>query len=81
MGKLGALLMKKDFKKMALDLDYTQLGGSPFLGVKKLVIKSHGSSKAKTIYSCVMQAYKLYQNKTMEKIKESINSLGEDSEK
>lgn len=70
--KLGAGLMKKVFKSLKQQLDYTSVGGSPFLGVKKLIIKSHGSSKANTIYSCVVQARQLTLNKTIETISSSL---------
>ena len=37
-------------------LDYSKMGGSVFLGLKKVVVKSHGSSKAKSITPSVLQA-------------------------
>lgn len=70
--KLGAAMLKKVFKELKNKLDYNNQGGSPFLGVKKLVIKSHGSSNAKTIYSCVLQARQLVLSNTVLKIKESL---------
>lgn len=42
--KIGALLMKKSLKSLKKKMDYHAYGGAPFLGVKKLVIKTHGSS-------------------------------------
>ena len=75
--KIGAGLMKKTFKKLKTDLDYSQFGGSPFIGVKKLLIKSHGSSTAKTIYSCVLQAKKLIEANAIDQIKNELKVLGE----
>ncbi len=72
MAKIGASLMKKVFHELKHQLDYTSVGGSPFLGVKKLIIKSHGSSKANTIYSCIIQARQLTLNKTIETISASL---------
>ena len=52
----GALFLKKAFKKVKAKMDYKKYGGSPFLGTKKLIIKSHGNSKRETICYAVDQA-------------------------
>lgn len=78
--KLGAGMMKPAFKKIKSHLNYTEVGGSPFVGIEKILIKSHGSSKAKTIYSCVLQVLDIYHANYIEKMKEGIqksNLLGE----
>ena len=78
--KLGAALMKKAFSNIKSHLNYTEVGGSPFVGIEKILIKSHGSSKAKTIYSCVLQVLDIYKANYIEKMKEGIqksNLLGE----
>ena len=69
-GKLGGLLLKKAFSNVKKELDYTSVGGSAFLGIEKIVIKSHGSSKAKTIHAAILQAKTMYQAHTIDKIKE-----------
>lgn len=54
--KIGALFVMdgvKEFKKM---MDYREYGGAPLLGTKKPVIKGHGSSDAKAVYSAIKQA-------------------------
>ena len=54
--KIGYLFCKSgvnDFKKM---LDYREIGGTPFLGIKKSVIKAHGSSDALAFRNAVRQA-------------------------
>lgn len=68
--KLGALMLKKVFKKIKQRMDYTSVGGSPFLGVQKIIIKSHGSSKAKTIYAAILQVKTIYEAGIIDKIKE-----------
>ncbi len=53
---LGYLFCKSgvnDLKKM---LDYREIGGTPFLGIKKPVIKAHGSSDALAFCNAVKQA-------------------------
>lgn len=72
--KIGALLMKKVFKKLKKRLNYTEVGGSPFLGIDKILVKSHGSSKAKTIYSCVLQVIDIHKSKYIEKMREGIKN-------
>ena len=54
--KIGYLLCRSgvnDFKKM---LDYREIGGTPFLGIKKPVIKAHGSSDTRAFRNAVKQA-------------------------
>lgn len=55
-GKLAGLMVKGDVATFKKKIDYNDAGGAPLLGVKKPVIKAHGSSKAKSIYHCIIQA-------------------------
>ena len=55
--KLGYLLMKPVFKEVKKTMDYNGYGGAVLLGLTKVVVKSHGSSKAKSIAASVIQAY------------------------
>ena len=66
--------MKKVFKNLKKRLNYTEVGGSPFLGINKILVKSHGSSKAKTIYSCVLQVIDIHNSNYIEKMKEGIKN-------
>ena len=72
--KLGAAMLKKTFKNIKAHLNYTDVGGSPFLGLEKILIKSHGSSKAKTIYSCVLQIMDIHKSNYIEKMREGIKN-------
>ena len=53
--KIGALLLKPVFKKLKKKVDYNEQGGAAFLGVKKPVVKAHGSSRAKSICGAILQ--------------------------
>lgn len=53
--KMGALLLKGAFKNLKSKMDHNNSGGAQFLGVNKIVIKSHGSSKAKSICASILQ--------------------------
>jgi len=52
-GKIGALFLKKPLKKVVKKFDYEGLGGSVLLGAKGVVIKGHGSSKAREFLSAI----------------------------
>jgi len=55
--KLGyALFMRGAFKKIKKVLDYSKYGGAVLLGIEKVVVKSHGSSKAESVCASVLQA-------------------------
>ncbi|MBQ8468871.1 MAG: phosphate acyltransferase PlsX [Clostridia bacterium] len=73
-GKLGYLLLKKAFRKTKERINYTSVGAA-FLGVQKLVLKSHGSSKAETIYSCVLQLRGLYKAKMIENLTANLKQI------
>ena len=54
--KMGGLLLKSSFSQLKDKLDYTQYGGAIFIGVKKTVIKAHGSSDRFSFKNAVLQA-------------------------
>ena len=54
--KLGYLLCKPGVDEMMKLLDYREIGGTQFLGIKKPVIKAHGSSDARAFRNAVRQA-------------------------
>ncbi len=54
--KLAALTVKKPFTQFKKDFDVKEHGGSPILGLRKPVIKAHGSSDAKAFKSAIRQA-------------------------
>ena len=54
--KLGYLLCKSGVQDMMKLLDYREIGGTQFLGIKKPVIKAHGSSDALAFQNAVRQA-------------------------
>ena len=57
------------FKKV---MDYKEYGGALFLGVKKPVVKAHGSSDSKLFEFTVKQAEQFVNNKTVEKLTEQF---------
>lgn len=75
MSKVGALLMKPSFKKLKDRIDYNKMGGAPFLGCKKIVIKTHGSSKAESITAAILQAQTMAKMNLIEKIKSGLEKI------
>ena len=54
--KIGYLLCKSGVKDLMKLLDYREIGGTQFLGIKKPVITAHGSSDALAFRNAVQQA-------------------------
>lgn len=54
--KAAALLCSSGIKSLKKLLDYREIGGTQFLGIRKPVIKAHGSSDAKAFSNAVGQA-------------------------
>lgn len=73
--KLGALMLKPVFAGVKKKMDYNAHGGACFLGVKKVVVKSHGASKAKSITASILQAKALAESKICDKIASGMSNL------
>ena len=56
--KIAAALVMKNIKAFKKLLDYREIGGTQFLGIKKAVIKAHGSSDALAFRNAINQAAK-----------------------
>ncbi len=56
--KLGALLIKDSLKRTMKSFDSGEYGGAPMLGLKGLVVKTHGNSKAREIANAIGQCRK-----------------------
>lgn len=72
---LGYLFCKSgvnDLKKM---LDYREIGGTPFLGIKKPVIKAHGSSDALAFRNAVKQAMDAAKSDISEELEKGLAQL------
>ena len=70
--KAGAFLVKPALKETLKVFDLEQYGGAPLLGLKGLVVKTHGSSKAIEIKNSVLQCVTFKEQKINDKIKEKI---------
>lgn len=70
--KLAALVVKKDISSLKKMMDSSEVGGAPLLGVKKPVIKAHGSSDAKAIKNAIRQAITFANNDVIGLITENL---------
>ena len=76
--KIGALLIKKDLKKTLSNYSLDQYGGAPMLGLKGLVVKTHGSANEIEVKNSILQCITFTEQKISEKISEKLsqNELG-----
>lgn len=73
--KIGFLFMKPAFKKLKSTLDYNKKGGAVFLGVEKIVVKAHGSSKRSAFTNAILQAMQASESGVSDIIREEITSM------
>nr|WP_296155643.1 phosphate acyltransferase PlsX [uncultured Blautia sp.] len=73
--KIGALLVKPALKETLKDFDASEYGGAPLLGLKGLVVKTHGSATAVEIRHAIFQCVQFKQQKINEKIAERIQPV------
>ena len=72
--KIGALLIKNELKQTLKAFDASDYGGAPMLGLKGLVVKSHGSSNAKEFKQSILQCIAFKQQNISGKIAASITA-------
>ena len=77
--KIGYLFMRKAIKKMRSELDFDKFGGALLLGLKKPVIKSHGSSKPVTIANSIANAANIYRGQLIPAVEELLLNSDLDS--
>ncbi len=71
--KIGALLIKDDLKKSLADYNMEKYGGAPMLGLKGLVVKTHGSANEVEVKNSILQCVEFTEQKISEKISEKIS--------
>ena len=73
--KGGAMLLKKDMGHIKSLLDASEVGGSPFLGISKPVIKAHGSSDARAICNAILRAKEYAESGFIEAVQQNIELM------
>lgn len=70
--KIGAAILKQPFKNIKKRMDSDEIGGAPFVGLKALVVKAHGSSNATAIKNAVRQCVQFAEADIISKIKDKL---------
>ncbi len=70
--KIGAALAMPALKKTLKAFDATQYGGAPLLGLKGLVVKTHGSAKAIEVKNSIIQCVAFKDQDINGKIQQNI---------
>ena len=70
--KIGALLVKPALKETLKSFDASEYGGAPLLGLKGLVVKTHGSSKANEFKNSILQCISFGEEKIPQKVQEHL---------
>ena len=71
--KIGALLIKSSLKETLKAFDATQYGGAPLLGLKGLVVKTHGSATAGEVRNSIIQCITFKEQDVNGKIKQYLD--------
>ena len=69
---IGAIPALPAINSLKKAMDYKEYGGALFLGVKKPVVKAHGSSDSKVFEFTIKQAEQFVKNKAVEKMIEKF---------
>lgn len=72
--KIGALLCKPALKETLKDFDASKYGGAPLLGLKGLVVKTHGNAKSTEVRNSILQCVTFTEQHINEKIKNNISN-------
>ena len=78
---IGYLFCKPGVNEVMGMLDYRQIGGTQFLGIKKPVIKAHGSSDALAFRNAVKQAMDAAAADFSEELEQNLKMLTQAKEK
>ncbi len=73
--KIGYLFAKKAIKNMRAQLDFDKFGGALLLGLKKPVVKTHGSSKPQTIAASIANAAQIYRNGLVGEVEKMLEQI------
>jgi phosphate acyltransferase len=70
--QVGSLLARSAFQKLKKQIDYSEYGGAPLLGVRGVTIIGHGRSNANAIKNAIRVGAELVRVKVSEKIEQEL---------
>ncbi|KAB8138702.1 phosphate acyltransferase PlsX [Gracilibacillus oryzae] len=78
--KIAAALAKNELRGLKDQLDYSEYGGAALFGLKAPVIKAHGSSNSRAIYSAIQQTIHIVDKEVISKIEAEVKHLPKQGE-
>lgn len=75
--KIGALLVKPALRETLKSFDGNQYGGAPLLGLKGLVVKTHGNSKRTEVRNSIIQCVTFKEQDINGKIRQCLDVQNE----
>ncbi len=72
---IGYLFSKSGVKDLVKMLDYREIGGTQFLGIRKPVIKAHGSSDALAFCNAIRQAEAAVSSNVAQELEQGLAAL------
>lgn len=75
--KLAAGVLKPKLKNLKNKLDYSEYGGAGLFGLRAPVIKAHGSSNGRAVFSAIKQARMMVTGNVVTEIKTSLEEKRE----
>ena len=78
--KLGAACCMSGIKGITKLLDYREIGGTQFLGIRKPVIKAHGASDSLAFCNAIHQAMDAAESDFSQELEQSIAALAKEEE-
>lgn len=76
---IGAAFSSGAIKRMKKGLDFDKYGGALLLGLKKVVVKTHGSSKPSAITNSIKNALSIYRNGLIPKVEQLLTKVDLDN--
>ena len=70
--RIGALFSKSALLAMKREMDYSEYGGAPLLGIDGICIICHGASSAKAVKNAIKVAAEFIEHKVNQHISESV---------
>lgn len=78
---IGGLCCKSEMKKLMAMMDYREVGGTELFGIRRPVIKAHGSSDSRAFRSAIKQAVEAAGRNISEELESSLHQLAEIKER
>ena len=75
--KIAAAVLKPNLLEVKTQMDYSEYGGAGLFGLKAPVIKAHGSSDSKAIFSAIRQTREMIEHQVTQTIQKAVEKATE----